>query len=110
MVETRCRELRIKLGWSRIQLAAASGTGYTTVRKLDQGDRIGEMRVSSLVSVAFALGVSAAELVPGLKARPAGGPRRGPADRRLTGGPPAKPKEASLLRTRRFTPDTELIQ
>lgn len=54
----------------RCEIEARAGVGYRALQRLERGNVAG-LRVGDLVSVAHALGVAPASLIPGLEAMPA---------------------------------------
>ena len=59
-------------GWSQVEVAAAARTTPRAVARVERLE-VGAMRLGTLVRIAQAMGVSVAELVPGLDAAPARG-------------------------------------
>lgn len=70
---TPIRRVRVARGLTLVELAAYSGVGIKTVRRLDVGRDVARIRVWQLFAVAKVLGVSCVDLVPGLERRPPGG-------------------------------------
>jgi transcriptional regulator with XRE-family HTH domain len=64
----RIRELRLARGWSQEKLAVYAGVTRATLARLETGGRtsLDRSNVATLQAVARALGVSVAELAPGL--------------------------------------------
>jgi transcriptional regulator with XRE-family HTH domain len=56
------KELRDAKGWSQAQLAERAGTHFTTVSKVESGERSASLRLALVL--ADALGVSVARLIP----------------------------------------------
>ena len=69
MRDTPLRRIRHAYGIRVVEIAAASGLSIDTVRRIDRGD-VMTLQVQSLLRVANALGVPAAELVSGLARTP----------------------------------------
>jgi transcriptional regulator with XRE-family HTH domain len=65
----RLRELRTAHGIRREDLAAAAGVALTTVSGLEKGAGL-RVKASTLVRVAWALGLPVSEVWPGFAARP----------------------------------------
>ena len=65
----RLAELRAAHGLRLEEVAAASGCGERTLRRLEAGELAGA-KALTLMRVAFAVGVSVAELVPAFAASP----------------------------------------
>ena len=65
----RAEELRAAHGLRLEEVAAASGCGERTLRRLEAGELAGA-KALTLMRVAFAVGVSVAELVPALAVEP----------------------------------------
>jgi transcriptional regulator with XRE-family HTH domain len=63
------RRIRSAYGFRVVEIAAAAGLSVDTVRRIDRLD-VATLRLGSLVKVAQAVGVAAADLVPGLAHRP----------------------------------------
>ena len=63
----RVKQLREAAGLTQTALAEKAGTHFTTVAKLEADERSASLRLA--VSLAEALGVSVADLVPGHAAR-----------------------------------------
>jgi transcriptional regulator with XRE-family HTH domain len=58
----RVRELREARGWTQEQLAERANTHFTTVSKVERGDRAASLRLALVLAEAF--GVSVMRLVP----------------------------------------------
>ena len=70
------KALASRLGLRRCDVCSISGLGYGTINRLWREPYSPGMRVGVLVRLAYSLGVSPLELMPGLQYRPAHGPVR----------------------------------
>ena len=86
-------------GWTHLQVAAAAGVSTDSIRNLVRLNVAG-MRLGTLVRVAQAVGLSCADLVPGLAAPPRSGPSR-----RLPGVADSSPRKGSPILSKRLPVD-----
>ena len=68
------KKIRIARNITQIELSAASKCSPAPISKLENGE-VSSMAVSTVLRIAWALGVSAVDLVPGLAAPPSRAPR-----------------------------------
>ena len=67
-VESRVRDIRLARGLTQVQLAGLIGTNLDAIRKAERG-YLAQLRTTSVVRLANALGCGAADLFPILGAR-----------------------------------------
>lgn len=68
------KRIRIARNITQIELSAASTVAVGTLSKIEKGD-VSSMAISTVLRVAWALGISAADLIPGLAAPPSRAPK-----------------------------------
>ena len=66
---TNIKKMRLALQVSQPELSVAAGVSLASVQRLDRGD-VASCTVAVVCRIAWALGVSTAEMVPGLGAPP----------------------------------------
>ena len=67
-MKSKSREIRNKLGLTKVQTAAIAGIGMNALERIDRGDL--RIRIETLFRVALAYGASPSDVWPALGARP----------------------------------------